>query len=98
MEPEVAADDTGTGLATIGDRQPAMRFPPRYRGAFKRDFAIGHDPGAGQGALRQPALSQPARDMLELKLGPQAAARLIACVERMAAAAASLDCERENGR
>jgi hypothetical protein len=44
-----------------------------------------HADASGPGTL-----SQPARDMLELRLGPQAASRLIDCVERMAAAAAGI--------
>ncbi len=82
---QVAADNAATELAVLSDREPGSRFPPRYRGVFERDLAVRHDQGAGPGAL-----SEPAREMLELRLGTQAAGRLIDCVERMAAAAASI--------
>ena len=84
--PEVAVDDNGTDPARIGDREPGTRFPPRYRGAFARDVAVSREHASGRGAL-----SQSARDMLERKLGPQAASRLIDCAERMAAAASRSD-------
>jgi hypothetical protein len=82
--PEVPVDDNGAELASIADRGAGPSFPPRYRGAFDRDFAVRHADAPGS------TLSQPARDMLELRLGPQAASRLIDCVERMAAAAAGI--------
>lgn len=61
-----------------------MVFPLRYRGAFERDPDIGHDHRAGRRAL-----SRQAREMLELKLAPETASKLIDCIERMTAAAAN---------
>ncbi|HEX9526811.1 MAG TPA: hypothetical protein VF951_04880, partial [Streptosporangiaceae bacterium] len=69
----------------VGDWEPGMRFPvTQYRGVFERDLAISHELGAGRRVL-----SHAARDMLERELGPEAASRLIGCVERMAATAAN---------
>jgi hypothetical protein len=65
--------------------EPSNWFPPPYQGAFER-----HSLSATI-ALPGWALSQSGRDMLELRLGPQAAGRLIDCIERMAAAAARVD-------
>jgi hypothetical protein len=69
--------------ALRADCGSSPQFPPRYRGAFERDRQIGTEREPGHDAL-----SQAARDMLERKLGPDAASRMITVVERMAAAAA----------
>jgi hypothetical protein len=84
--PQTTVGDTGQDPARIGGCEPGVRFPSPYRGAFDRDVTVELDDGA-----RPRSLSQSARDMLELNLGPHAASRLIDCVERMAAVTARAD-------
>jgi hypothetical protein len=84
--PPTTAGEPGQDPARIGASEPGVRFPSRYDGAFDRQAPAEPDDGA-----RPRVLSQSARNMLELNLGPHAASRLIDCVERMAAVASRAD-------
>ncbi len=63
-----------------------MTFPPPYGGAFDTIRAAGADP-----EIAHRRFSQEARTILARRCDPDVASRLVGIIERMAAAAGSVD-------